>query len=358
MAREHRKLLKFFTFRKVIIPVIIGLGVASWLLYRGFDRETFIGLKWTYHSTIWLSVAIMLMAIRDIAYMYRLRVLTDKKISWRNCFQVIMLWEFASSVTPTVVGGSAVALFIIKREGLSMGRTTAVVFVTALLDELFYITMVPLMLILVGTSNLLVGEGQVLFFSAKMGTAGVFAIGYLFICTLTAFIVYGIFINPHGFKRLLIRLSFLKIFKRWRKFAAQTGDEIIATSKEMKGKPFMYWFKAFGATLFSWTARFWVVNFLIMAITGNISDNLLIYARQLIMWVILLVSPTPGSSGTAEYFFPIFLGDFTAGISDVVAVAWRLISYYPYLFIGVIVLPNWIRRVYFGRRKSIKFRST
>ncbi len=73
--------------------------------------------------------------------MYRIRLLTDKQLSWRNSFHVIMLWEFASSVTPpSIVGGSAVALFIVTKEGIKPGRATAIVMITALLDELFFIS--------------------------------------------------------------------------------------------------------------------------------------------------------------------------------------------------------------------------
>jgi uncharacterized protein (TIRG00374 family) len=75
------------------------------------------------------------------------------------------------------------------------------------------------------------------------------------------------------------------------------------------------------------------------------------------MWVILLISPTPGGTGVAEFFFPVFLGEFIGqGLSTPLAILWRLISYYPYIFIGVLVLPVWIRRVYFGKRRSIRFR--
>jgi uncharacterized protein (TIRG00374 family) len=93
-----------------------------------------------------------------------------------------------------------------------------------------------------------------------------------------------------------------------------------------------------------------------MVFTGQVSNHFLVYARQLVMWVILLISPTPGSSGTAEYFFPLFLGDFLGELSEVVALSWRLISYYPYLFIGILVLPVWLRRIYFGGRRAIRFR--
>lgn len=356
MASEHRRILSFFTFRRIIIPVILGLGVALFLFIRDFDQEQFEAMNWTIYSSVWLVVSLMLMLTRDIAYMWRIRILTGYSLSWRKAFQVIMLWEFASSVTPSVVGGSVVALFIVRKEGFSMGKTTSIVMVTALLDELFYIIMVPLVLLIAGTTNLFVSEGTFFFMSARMGMIGIFIIGYLFILTLTTIITLGVFINPQGFKRVLVKLTFIPFLKRWRSVAVRTGDEIISTSEEFRGKSFLFWLKAFGATFISWTARFWVVNVLIIAFTGEVYNQFIIYARQLVMWVILLISPTPGSSGTAEYFFPLFLGEFTSGFSDVVAVSWRMISYYPYLFIGVIVLPVWIRRVYFGRRRSIRFR--
>ncbi|MDT8309678.1 MAG: hypothetical protein RQ866_09105, partial [Bacteroidales bacterium] len=38
-------------------------------------------------------------------------------------------WEFANAVTPAFIGGSAIALYILRREGLTMGKSTAVVVV-------------------------------------------------------------------------------------------------------------------------------------------------------------------------------------------------------------------------------------
>jgi uncharacterized membrane protein YbhN (UPF0104 family) len=34
------------------------------------------------------------------------------------------------------------------------------------------------------------------------------------------------------------------------------------------------------------------------------------------------------------------------GITMMIALIWRLITYYPYLFIGIPILPRWIKRVY------------
>jgi hypothetical protein len=74
------------------------------------------------------------------------------------------------------------------------------------------------------------------------------------------------------------------------------------------------------------------------------------------MWIILLISPTPGGSGVAEFIFSDFLGDFITSESWYAPLAffWRLISYYPYLFIGAIILPVWLKKVFSNKYKEIK----
>jgi len=65
------------------------------------------------------------------------------------------------------------------------------------------------------------------------------------------------------------------------------------------------------------------------------------------MWLILLMSPTPGGTGVAEFAFEGFLTDFIPlGLAASLAILWRFISYWPYIFIGVIVLPKWLKRTH------------
>jgi uncharacterized protein (TIRG00374 family) len=124
----------------------------------------------------------------------------------------------------------------------------------------------------------------------------------------------------------------------------KVGDDIATTSIELRGKPIRFWALAFGATVFSWASRFLVIN-LIVAAFFQVDDHLLLYARQLVMWVILLISPTPGGSGIAEVAFSGFFRDLlpTLGFIGAIAVIWRLFSYYLYLFMGAIILPRWLR---------------
>ena len=373
----------------MIIPIIIGLIAASWVLYDsitsvyfeqveygnydladpnsdfdsgdesffievepgsgGYDkityRETFQNLDWTLLTTIWIILAIVCVGIRLFGYVLRLRILTDRQLSWRKCLDVILIWEFASALTPSVVGGAGFAIYFLYREGLSAGKSTGIVMVTALLDELFYILMVPLILLFVSAEAIFPPgwEGELM--GIPLTANGFFWAGYIFICILTTTIIFGVFIAPRTVKYLLIKLFGFKIFRRWRYNIIRWGDDLITTSEELKDKTFGFWVKAFGATLASWTARYLVVNCLIAAFVV-VGDHFLIYAKQLVMWIIMLMSPTPGSSGLAELVFAEFFSDIVpTQLAGPLSVIWRILTYFLYIFLGVIILPRWLRRV-------------
>lgn len=383
---------------KIIIPVLLGLGAATFLLWYNLnevrfekvaqgtgqfewfdangdgtinllDADEFVPvangnynqvsykqilskINWTWYSTFWFLMALVCVVVRDAAYMYRIRVLTDKALSWRQSFDVIMIWEFASALTPSIVGGSGVALFILNREGITLGKSTAIVMITALLDELFYISMVPLVLLTIGTGNLFPLSLEKEIFGITFGTQGIFWLGYGFIVLLTSIITLAIFYRPRAFKFLLIQVFRLPFLKRWRYQIIALGNDIIIASVELKGKPRAFWAKAIASTYFSWTARFIVVNMMIMAVMP-VASHVLLYGRQLVMWVIMLISPTPGGSGIAEFAFSGFLADFIPlGLAGGMAFIWRLLTYYPYIFVGAIVLPRWLRRT--GREIAIR----
>ena len=74
------------------------------------------------------------------------------------------------------------------------------------------------------------------------------------------------------------------------------------------------------------------------------------------IWVVLMVSPTPGGSGLSEWLFSNYYGDLvsTAGIALIMAILWRLITYYLYMLIGCIVVPAWLRDTYAKYRARIE----
>ncbi len=355
MSTEVQNISKYFSLKRVAIPIIIGLSVAIYLLISDFDRDALMKIEIGSRFFGFLSLAIFFLGLRDFFYIVRLRILSDYKISWKHAFQVIMLWEFTSAITPSVVGGSAVAMFIIHKERISLGRSTAIVMITAIMDELFYIVAVPIAILIAGSQTVF-PEASFRLVGNSLGTQEVFWIGYGFIVVLIFFLVIGVFISPKGFKNMIVGIFKLPFLKKWHEKSVHFGDEVILTSKQLKGKPFFFWFSSFGATILSWTSRFLVVNALIAAFQStSIIHQSEVFGRQLIMWVILLISPTPGGSGIAEYFFPVFLSDYIPmGIASTLAFIWRFMTYYPYLFVGIIVFPLWLKRVMKHHREDKK----
>lgn len=357
MARKSNPIRQLLSPGKIFIPIGIGIAIVAYFLFRDYtaQRDALGAINWTWRSTMWFAVALIMVAMRDIGYMIRIRVLTDNKLNWRQAFDVIMLWEFASAITPSIVGGSSVAIFIVNREKITLGRSTAVVMITAFLDELFYVLMVPLLILVVGINDLFPVALQREFFGITLGAREIFVVGYVFILILISLIWLGIFRYPKAARNLIVGLFSTRFLKRWKSGAIETGNDLVTTSAELRSKPYSFWLRAFVATFLSWTARFWVVNFLILSFTLidiSLADHFLIYARQLVMWVILLISPTPGGSGVAEVAFSGFLQQFISPITLAISigVVWRIISYYPYLLMGAIILPRWIQRVYLGRK--------
>ncbi len=346
MQLKPHEILNSFKPKRIVWPIIIGLGVAAALIINDFDKEAFTSIVWSWKVFFWLMMAVLMMLVRDFFYMYRIRVLTEYKLNWYRSFVVIMLWEFASAITPSIVGGAAFALLLLNKENISAGRSTAIVLVSTFLDELFYVLLVPVIYFSVGHDKLFlnINENAIQEITHGNGMFYIFSVGYVLIFAYTSLLAYGLFFNPRGLKWLMVKVFALPLLRTWRMGALQAGNDLVVASRELKQQPASFWTKSFGATVLSWAGRFAVVNCLILAFhTGG--DQVLIYARQLIMWIIMLISPTPGSSGVAEIVFSTFLSEFiTNGLQDVMSLLWRLISYYPYLIIGAIILPRWIRR--------------
>ncbi len=321
-----------------------------------FDKPVeniFSLFKVTWFFVTFMLLALFMMVLRDIGYMVRIRILSNKQLTWLQSFRVIMLWEFTSAVTPSAVGGTSIATLYVHKEGLNLGRSTAVVLATSFLDEIYFVIFSPFLLLIVGASSLFVIGSN-----ASTETALSFQneffyfamIGYLLKLFYVLFISYGLFYNPRGMKWILIKIFKIRFLRRWRYDAAKVGTDLVISSVELKNQDRSFWLKTFGATVVSWTARYWIVNMLLLAFFGvrffSFGDHFLIFARQFGMWIMMLVSPTPGGSGFAEFIFSRYLSEFIPLAGAVVALAmiWRIITYYPYLFVGAFIFPRWIKK--------------
>ena len=101
------------------------------ILFRNISFHSFLDIKLNIVFYVAMCGAIGMAMLRDMAYVWRLRLLSDNSISWKKCLQIVLLWEFASALTPSAVGGSVAAVLMLEREKIPLGKSTSIILVAA-----------------------------------------------------------------------------------------------------------------------------------------------------------------------------------------------------------------------------------
>lgn len=348
---------KALSWWKVLIPVLIGMGVVSLMIWHDARTEN-IGKIWeSVKFTPWLifclAMGLVCMAGRDFGLTWRFRALTDRKLTWLQAWRVDMMCEFTNCITPSAVGGSSLGPLYLNTEGIEFGRATTLMLTTLFMDELFFVISCPI-IVLFTPAHEIFNSGAASF---SHGIQYTFWGVYALITAWTFLLFTGIIWKPLWIQKTLNKIASWRWLKRWSSQISGLGENMIATSRELRTKPWHFWLEVFVGTSLAWMSRYCVVNFLFLGFMPSTShEQWIIFARQFVIWVVLMVSPTPGGAGLSEWIFSNYYGDLlgTAGMALILAIFWRLITYYLYLAIGSIVVPQWLSTTYarFRQRKS------
>lgn len=351
-STEDKSVLDSIKMSRIILPVLIGIGIVIYMMTKQLDVEEFKAINWNGHALLWIFLAIMMYVLRHFFYAARLRLMSDRVFDWRKSIQLIFIWEFASAVSPTSVGGSGVALFLLAQEKLSAAKTVSIVIYSMVLDSIFFIVSLPILYFFLG---------PIMIRPDMVSITDLDGFGYTFISVLAfmtlyaSIFYYGLFINPVSIKRLLLLISKFPLLKRFKRDLRQTAMDVVTTSEKLKIKPKSFHITALTHTFGAWITRFLAISCIIIAFVPDtpmdLINQMVLYARSETMHVVTAFTPTPGGAGFAEYLFGGFYTDYLSkGISSLVALIWRVITYYPYLIAGVIIIPLWIRDVINRRR--------
>lgn len=333
---------------KILVPTFLGIGIILFMFARDLlgeenasNLEELKKIDITAVTVFWIFMALLCMVGRDLGFTIRYRYLTDKLLSWKQSLKITLLAEFGTAITPSSVGGSTMAVLFLAKEKIPVGKSTAMVFTTMLLDELFFVITFPVFLFLIPVADLF------------PDVAGIKSIFFLFVAAycvkllLCVCLIIGLFFRPQAIKWLLVHIFRLPFLRRWEQSAAKAGDDLIISSGEIKGRGLSYWLPLITATILSWSSRYLIVNALFMAFFP-VTDHLLVFARQFVVWILMILSITPGGSGLSELVFKHYLGSLIplAGLVPVIVFLWRFLSYYTYLFIGAILVPRWVSKAF------------
>lgn len=337
---------------RVALPVLIGLGVTVWLFAGEFGEKSIGSIEWSGRMLVGFALACVFMVGRDFGLSWRFHTIAHPQLTWRRSVRVDLMCAFTSAITPSAVGGSALAVFYLNREGVSLGKAATLTLTTLLMDEMFFVVFCPVILLLI-PGDLLFAQGTV-DAGFMLGVRIVFWVVYAGIVIYTALLFMGIIAWPEAVASFIKKVFNWRLLRRWKAGAYEMADNMVTTSRQLRDRPKRWWLNVFFATTVSWFSRYLVVNALFWGFCPDASAWL-VFGRQFVIWVLLMVSPTPGGSGISEVIFATYYGDLVGSpqMALVVALAWRLVSYYVYLVAGSLILPS-----YFGRKHKEVVRSS
>ena len=309
----------------------IGLVVIVGMMIREFDVEVLSRIDLSPRFFLGVVMGVLLFAVQNLMLTLRFRHLCQRKLSVAEAFRINVLCEFTSAVTPSAVGGSGLAFVYLNREGITMGRSIFTMFAALLADEAFLAISCVLLYFCV-PSHLLFSLADGVGISAdatnewiKGGVQVIFIVSTLIVAVWTAILYLLLLHRPQILGWVLKGCCKIPFLRRFLPKVEKFSEEMTMASKEAKLEGGRFWLQLMGYTSLAWLSA---------------------WCRQWVMWMISILSPTPGGSGVAELMFRLYYSDFLpdASVAILAAMLWRAIFYYPFLVMGTLVLPKWIAR--------------
>jgi len=324
---QHPKHL--FSSKYLFLSLSLSLIATGIVLYYTYTPEGFEHLKLKRMHGFVIAFVVAFLKIWFTAA--KIRYLANKTISWAGAFRIVLAWDFASAITPSTIGGAPLGIYAMTREKIPLGQASAITFYGLLLDQLFYIMVIPVLLI-AGMYLEVIPENV-----GMIGKGAMFLV-YGFLLIYGFLLAYGVLINPKALTkmvRFVFRLPMLN--KHAEKIEKEMGN-LERTSNELRKKPFSFLLNAFILSSLAWLARAWLPTIVVLSFLP--ADVLLSFLRSLAMSFASLFMPTPGGSGGVEGLFVLFQGplmsrDVFIGIATFV---WRFITFYMIIGIGVMVM--------------------
>lgn len=316
--------------------LLLSLGVSFagvlWLNARTVTPETLGFVRRA--SLLHIGLACLTIVLAWLAEAWRIQVLlrlSGETVPLGRLLRIVLATFFAASVTPFASGQGPVQVYLLHREGPSVGRATAVLSLRLFLTIVSFAVGIPVLLLIfrLGITervHTLVNWAT----AASLVVAGVF---FAFLRrpravarTIDLFVTRHLarFIRPQTLERLLDRL-------------VAEADEFTATVEHLDHRRLSLLFLATVLTVLYWVFYFSAAPLLLMAF-GRPFDPIKVMALQAVLFFVVSTVPIPGGSGLAELgFAQLFAHLLPGALVGVFVGLWRLITYYLSLVAGALV---------------------
>lgn len=330
--------------RGMAVSLAVGLAGILWINVRTVNPETFQLVRRAHLSYLLLACAAT--ALAWVAEAWRVQLLlrlSGEAVPLRRLLRIVLATFFAAGVTPFSSGQGPVQVYLLHREGASVGRATAVLTLRLFLTLLTFTAVIPFLLIALRLGI----PGRLRSLVTGAVTVSVFAAA-----------VFAAFLRwPHPVARSLHALAarvssrFLRpeVVDRLLNRLVAEADEFTSAIGALDGSRWSRLLLALGLTLLHWLCYFGIAPLLLLAF-GRAFSPLKVMALQAVFSFLLSAVPVPGGSGLAEMgFAQLFAHLLPSALVGVFVSLWRGLTYYLSLLLGAVSFLGLLRRDYLAQ---------
>lgn len=318
----------------IIISIVLSITIILLILYFTIDKQTINYLTSQNIRYEFFLAALGINFLYWVLWGERLRILCNAidenvNISLWESTKIIITNLFLANITPSMAGGEPVRIYLLNKDGLSVGGATASVLGERLLDAVFLLICVPF--------AFLVFRDRIELEALRIGIT--IAIGVF----ILLFVLFGLVIKyPKKTKSFLIILSKkLSRFSKKKSFGPKIIEKINSEVDNFHSS--MVFFLSKGKAAFIkagfMTAIFWITGWLvpIFILMGLGLEPFIIEscAAQVILIIIVMMPTTPGGAGVTEgstaALYSLFIGSSLVGVF---VVLFRFITFHVGLIAG------------------------
>lgn len=295
-------------------------------------------------SPLYLGMALLAVVVSWVMRALRLKVITnalDYQVSVYNLLQIFLASSFAGGVTPFSSGTFPTMIYLLNRQGISLGKATATAAVDAACTSLIYLLLPPVLFHLTGLS------GTWGTWAAVIPTLAIlFFLGALVVLTVNGKDPDLLpWVNRHpSLARLLMKSG------REGKIAA-FSEELRHLKKGVRAivrSGFWSLFCLLLSTIAYWVTFLVITPLILMALRQVFSCGSVIL-RQMVVQFLLPMIPTLGGSGGAEVLsYWLFREQISGAALSAFILLWRSCTFYSAMIGGGIMLASLLS----GRRRS------
>ncbi|HUI68273.1 MAG TPA: lysylphosphatidylglycerol synthase transmembrane domain-containing protein [Nitrospirota bacterium] len=311
-------------FRKLFFLIPIGI-IGNVLFYlMTADRQVLASVL--NFSPIFFAIAMLLSIVPWFTGSLRLLMWSrflGNSIEFPAVFKVVIGSELGAAVSPPLIGGSAVKIGMLMRQGFTGGTALSLSVLENIEDTFFFLVMVPLALTITSSWDL-PQVGTVL--AGLRNPALWTLLAGICVCLGATFLLMKR--KSSDAKPQLTGLAALK------GKLEDTYSNFTATYHRIAREGKSIFVVTMALTSLQWFCRYSIIS-LLLASMGIPVRPILFMVLQVFVFALMTLVPTPGAAGGAEVMFSLVYRSFLpAGTIGLVTAGWRFLTFYFLLILA------------------------